>query len=163
MKKFVPLLFLTAIMLGVFSLFVSQSSFAAKPEKAQVPHQKTTGEFLAYVGSQTIEMKVSAHNTDPAKGHVYYSYSGGRSFEGVVTDYLQVGDKSVFVGDITDSSGFPTAQKHFKVWTYDAGEGEMADPDKFRVVLYTDPQSCGSVITGYGATVAEGNIQVHQK
>ena len=162
MKKFVPVLFLTVIMLGVLSLFVSQSSFAAKSEKAQGPHQKTTGEFLAYAGGGTIEMRVSAHDTNPAKGHVYYSFSGGRSFEGVVTDYLQEGNKSVFVGEVTNSIGFRTNLTYFKVWTYDAGEGEMmTEPDKFRVVLYPEPQICDSVNGGYGAVVAEGNIQVH--
>lgn len=160
MKKFLPVLFLTVIMLGVFSFFVSQSSFAAKSEKAQGPHQKTTGEFVAYAGTTRIDMRVSAHDTDPAKGHVYYSNSTGKHFEGEVTGYLQVENKSVFVGEVTDSN-YSETQKYFKVWTYDAGEGEVAEPDMFRVVLYTDPQTYTNVVTGYGASVVEGNIQVH--
>jgi len=152
--------FVLFLLQSVISLFLSQASFA-KSEKAQGPHQKTTGEFVAYAGATRIDMTVSAHDTNPAKGHVSYSNSTGKYFEGDVTGYLQVDNKSVFVGEVTDSNYLET-QRYFKVWTYDAGEGEMADPDKFRVVLYTTPQDAtGAVTNTYGASVAEGNIQVH--
>lgn len=160
MKKFFSLLFLTLLMLGILSVFVSQSSFAAKSEKAQGPHQKTTGEFVGLAGTTRIEMKVTAHDTSPAKGQVYYSNSTGKYFEGKVTGYLQIENKSVFVGEVTNSN-FSETQKYFKVWAYDAGEGEIAEPDMFRVVLYISPQGYSSVETGYGASVIEGNIQVH--
>lgn len=114
---------------------------------------------VAYVGSTRIDMTVSAHNTNPAKGHVSYSNSTGKYFEGEVTGYSQVDSKSVFVGEVTESN-YPKTQKYFKVWTYDAGEGEMmTEPDKFRVVLYTTPQlPTGATTTTYGASVVEGNI-----
>ena len=147
-------------MLGALSFFVSQSSFAAKSEKAQGQHQKTTGEFTGYAGATRIDMTVSAHDTDPAKGHVSYSNSAGKYFEGEVTGYLQENNKSVFVGKVTGGN-FPEAQRYFKVWTMDAGEGEMAEPDMFRVVLYPTSQDCTSLETKYPASVVEGNIQVH--
>ena len=126
MKK---ILILVAIAI-VFALLTSPV-LAAKPEKAQGPHEKTTGEFTAYVGSVSLTMTVDAHGTDPVKGLVTYSNSVGKNFTGVVSEcYLQDGDKSAFVGTVTGGN-FASNLLYFKVEAWDQGEGDDAiDPDR---------------------------------
>jgi len=162
MKKTLFISLFTVLSLSLFAFLASNTTFAQEYQmKAKGTHQKTTGEFVATVGSTSLRMIIAAHDTDIVKGNVQYSNSSNGYFTGEVDIcYNQDGNSSAFVGTVTDGN-YGETLKYFKVWTYDGGEGEMADEtDKVRVVLYTKPQDC-SLTTSYPATVVEGNIQVH--
>lgn len=156
MKKLITLVTLIAAF-----AFVNTGVLAAKSEKVQGPHEKTTGEFTAYVGSVSLSMTLDAHNTDPVKGNVTYSNSSGGHFSGKVdVCYNQVDNKAVFAGTITEGS-YPYT--YFIVDVVDNGEGDKATgPDAVRVRTVNALPTCSSISPSFPGIVGEGNIQVHK-
>lgn len=159
MKKFFISGFIAFLLLGLVGLLNTPTSTEVE---AKGSHPKTTGSFIATVGSTSLEMTISAHSTDwGTKGEVTYSNSNDKHFWGRVDIcYKQEGPRSVMVGTL---EGGDYGEGFFKIWVYDGGEGMNAeDDDQVRVVISPTEPGCSEVSTGYPATVSEGNIQVHK-
>jgi hypothetical protein len=159
MKKFLISGFIALLLLGLVGLLNTPT---ATEVEAKGAHPKTTGSFVAIVGSTSIEMEISAHYLhQEAKGEVTYSNSRNKGFWGDVDIcYEQEGSRSVMVGTLR---GGDYGEGFFKVWVYDGGEGRNAEEeDRVRVVVYPEKPDCEGIVTGYPATILEGNIQVHK-
>jgi len=69
------------IMVGVIALvLVASPVWAKKPDQAQGPSEKVTGEFTAYAGGAGLTMKINAHNAETLKGEVSYSNTLGAKY-----------------------------------------------------------------------------------
>lgn len=142
--------------MAIFGLFAALvvPTFAEKNENAQGPHEHTTGNITAVAGSKTLWMEISAHGTNPAKGHIYYINSDSASFRGEADCYIQTGNQAAFSGLILDG----TFTGRFLVEVFD--NGEIGDKLRVRVGNYDCNES--DIFSTFPGLVSEGDIVVHQ-
>lgn len=138
-------------MFGLLAVIIAPT-YAQKPEQAQGPHEIVTGEITAQAGSITLWMNFNAHNTNPAKGHVYYINSNYASFEGEVDCYLREGNRVAFGGTV-DGGTYPGPRFLVEV------EDNELTPDRVRVRANVSIDCRLSGI--FGANVTEGDVVIH--